>query len=42
MIRNQIYLTKNEVDFFKKEAKKLGISMAELIRRVLDSYIERN
>lgn len=40
MERSQIYFTKQEKDFFKKEAKQKGISMAELIRRVLDSYME--
>jgi hypothetical protein len=39
--RSQIYFTKQEKDFFKKEAKEKGISMAELIRRVLDNYIDK-
>lgn len=41
MERSQIYFTKQEKDFFKDDAKKKGISMAELIRRVLDEYIEK-
>ena len=41
MIRTQIYLTDKEREFFKKEAEKLGICMADAIRRVLDQYIEK-
>ena len=41
MERSQIYFTKKEKDFFKKEAREKGISMAELIRRVLDDYMEK-
>ena len=39
MIRTQIYFTKRQKQFFKKEAKKLEISAASLIRRVLDKYM---
>ena len=39
MKRTQIYLTDKEHDYLKKEAEILGISKAELIRRVLDSHI---
>jgi hypothetical protein len=42
MERTQIYFTKHEKKFFKEDAKKIGISMAELIRRVLDEYIKRH
>lgn len=42
MIRTQIYLTKKEREFFKKEAERLGIPMADAIRRALDQYIENN
>ena len=42
MERTQIFFTKRQKDFFKKEAKKLEISYASLIRRVLDSYIKKN
>ena len=41
MERSQIYFTKREKDFFRKEAIEKGISMAELIRRVLDDYMEK-
>ena len=40
MKRTQIFFTKRQIRFFKKKAKKLEISYAALIRRVLDSYIE--
>jgi len=42
MIRTQIYLTENEKEFFKKEAEKLGIAMADAIRRVLDKHIKKD
>ena len=40
MERTQIYFTKREKSFFREEAKKKEISMAELIRRVLDDYMD--
>jgi len=40
MIRTQIYLTEVEQDFLKKESDNIDISKAELIRRILDSFIE--
>lgn len=42
MKRTQIYLTENEHGFLKEKASLLGISKAELIRRILDSYIKDN
>lgn len=39
MNRTQIYLTDKEQDYLKKEAEVIGISKAELIRRILDAYI---
>ena len=42
MIRTQIYFTKRQKKFFKKEARRLQTSQASLIRRVLDRYIDRN
>jgi hypothetical protein len=39
MDRTQIYLTEKEQEFLKEEAKSIGISKAELIRRILDNYI---
>jgi len=41
MIRTQVCLTKKEKEVLEEESKKIGISMAELIRRILDEYIER-
>jgi len=41
MQRTQIYFTKRQISFFKKEAKKLEISYSCLMRRVLDSYIDK-
>lgn len=40
MIRTQICLTKKEKEQLQKEAKEMGISMADLIRRILDKYLE--
>lgn len=39
MKRTQICLTEKQSVTLKEEAKELGISLAELIRRILDSYI---
>ena len=40
MVRTQICLTKQEHEHFKVEAKRTGLSMAEIIRRILDKYME--
>ena len=40
MERTQIYLTKNEKKEIKKEANEIGISKSELIRRIIDLYID--
>jgi len=39
MIRTQISLTKEEYDAAKREARRLGISLAELLRRSLRSLL---
>ncbi|HKZ72946.1 MAG TPA: hypothetical protein VJ011_02710 [Steroidobacteraceae bacterium] len=39
MIRTQISLTKSEYEAAKREAAKLGISLAELLRRSLRAII---
>lgn len=39
MKRTQICLTENQSSTLKEEAKQLGTSLAELIRRILDRYI---
>lgn len=41
MIRTQIYFTKRQKQFFKKEAKRLQTTQASLIRNVLDRYIDQ-
>lgn len=41
MIRTQIYFTKRQKQFFKKESKRLQTTAASLIRRVLDQYIDQ-
>lgn len=40
MKRTNIYLTDRQVKELKEIADKLGLSTAELIRRVLDLYLE--
>jgi hypothetical protein len=40
MIRTQICLTKKEKEKLQNEAKEMGISMADLIRRILDNYLK--
>ena len=39
MIRTQISLTKDEYDAAKREARRLGISLAELLRRSLRTML---
>ena len=41
MIRTQIYFTKRQKKFFKRESKRLQDTSASLIRRVLDQYIDQ-
>jgi hypothetical protein len=41
MQRTNIYLTENQMKRFKALSKKKGVSVAELIRRVLDQWLER-
>ena len=40
MIRTQICLTKREKDELQNKAKEMGLSMADLIRRIIDNYLE--
>ena len=40
MIRTQIYFTKRQKNFFKKESKRLQTTQSSLIRGVLDKYID--
>lgn len=41
MNRTQIYLTEKQMDFLKKVSLEDDISISELIRRVLDLYIQK-
>jgi hypothetical protein len=40
MRRTSIFLTERQLKAFSKEAAKLGIATAELIRRVLDKHLQ--
>lgn len=40
MIKQMISFTEPQHDFLKFEADKLGISVAELTRRIIDQYRE--
>lgn len=40
-IRQSVTLTKPQMTFLKKEADKLGISISDLIRRIVDEYRAR-
>ena len=39
MVRRQCYLSEVQIVALKKEAKSLGITFSELLRRVLDRHI---
>jgi hypothetical protein len=39
MIRTQISLSENEYEMAKREARRLGVSLAELLRRSLRSFL---
>ncbi len=39
--RTNIYLTENQAKQFRKFSKKKGITTSELIRRVLDQWLEK-
>jgi len=41
MRRTNIYLTENQTKRFRTLSKKRGVSVAELIRRVLDQWLEK-
>lgn len=41
MKRLQIYLTERQSVVLKEKAKNIDISLAELIRRILDRYIDK-
>ena len=41
MKRTQIYLTEQEVIKLKEKSQDLGISKSELIRRIIDLYLDK-
>lgn len=40
MNKRMISFTDPQVDFLKREAERLGISVADLVRRIVDQYRE--
>jgi hypothetical protein len=40
LIRSNFYLSRTEREGLQKRASKKGISSAELLRRILDSFLE--
>lgn len=40
MIKQMISFTEPQMAYLKREAKRLGISIAELVRRIIDAHIE--
>lgn len=40
MIRKQMYLSEKQESFLKKKSTKIGISYVELVRRIIDQYID--
>lgn len=40
MNKRMISLTDPQVDFLRQEAERLGISVSDLIRRIIDAYRE--
>lgn len=41
MNRTQIYFTEDEHRFLKKKAYENDVSMAEIIRRIIDEYMQK-
>jgi hypothetical protein len=41
MQRTNIYLTERQMKLLAKEAEKVGVSMAELVRRILDAWLAK-
>jgi len=41
MYKVNVYLTPRQLDALKKKSEELGISYAEILRRVLDAWIEQ-
>ena len=40
MKRTQIYLTERQIEILNKESDNKGLSLSELIRRIIDGYLE--
>lgn len=40
MIRKQVLITEKQSEFFKDLSERKGLSFSDLLRRVLDEYIE--
>jgi Ribbon-helix-helix protein, copG family len=40
MVRTQVYLTKRQHRALKKAAREEGLSMTEMLRRILDTHLE--
>ena len=41
MVRKDFYLTKKQVEMLEKEAIDKGVTFSEILRRILEDYIER-
>ena len=41
MKKAMFYLTEQEIESLKKLSEKTGLSMSELVRRVLDQYFQK-
>lgn len=41
MTKQMISFTDPQIAFLRKDAKRLGISVAELVRRIIDAHVER-
>jgi hypothetical protein len=42
MKRQHLFLPERQIEEIRNIAKRLGLSMAEVFRRAIDEYIERN
>jgi len=41
MVRKDFYITRNQVDLISEISKNKGITFSELMRRVMDDYLEK-
>ena len=42
MKRHNFFLPEKQINFLKNKAKNKGISVAELLRRIIDCFIEKD